>query len=290
MSAAHNLKPSIQIELYGIDAQRWAIDGVRAQVAQPHPNPVRESVVGEEVVTGCVRADKVKIRVSIGIEHRIALQITIADDTAPGAGREHRRIAEADLRLIALGARRDVKAEARRNARRVVSEVPDRIRSDPQGVAPDPQFVGRVQIRQTILRRQREQIYEGIAAVADVLVGIALAQEHRSSVVVDGTVGRIQPTGDVEIIVKGAAETQPLGLADTQIQTQLRSRQPLILRRQRDFLQGMGACSKEYMRLPSAAVAESKATRDGDTLERQVLVKNEVRRSPVGVQEPAADD
>src|SRR5258708_25896383 len=144
MSAAHNLKPSIQIELYGIDAQRWAIDGVRAQVAQPHPNPVRETVVGEEVVTGCVPAAKVKIRVSIGIEHRIALQITIADDNAPGAGREHRRIAEAELRLIALGARRDVKAEARRNARRVVCEVPDPIRRVAPGVTPYPHFVERV--------------------------------------------------------------------------------------------------------------------------------------------------
>src|SRR5258708_6181393 len=107
-------EPGIQVKLQGVDTQRGAIDRVRTQVPHAHPNTVREAVVGNDIVARGIGAAEVEIRVRIGVDHGIALHIAIADHAAPRTGREDRRMAEAELRLIAFRAGRNVRADVGR--------------------------------------------------------------------------------------------------------------------------------------------------------------------------------
>src|SRR5258708_29499364 len=90
------LESGVQIKLQGIDAQGGAVDRVRTHVTQTHPDTVRKTIVSDDVVARGIGAAPLEIRVRIGIDDRVALQITIADHAAPGTRRHCPRVAQAD--------------------------------------------------------------------------------------------------------------------------------------------------------------------------------------------------
>src|SRR5271165_4055274 len=111
VSYGRSLETSIQIELEGIDAQLRPIDGVGTQVAQPHPDPTRETKVADEVIASGIGSTPMEIGVCVGVDDGIALQVSIAQDPAPCTGGQNLRVTKTHFGLIALRAGRHVDAD-----------------------------------------------------------------------------------------------------------------------------------------------------------------------------------
>src|ERR1700733_6962602 len=125
-----HLESGVQVELQRVYTQGRAVDRIRTQIAQAHPDPVRDADVADQVVPLGIGSAPVEIRIRIRVDDRIAFQVAIADDASPGARRQHRRMAEAEFRLVPLRAGRDVRTVIRRHLRGVVADIPYRIGRD----------------------------------------------------------------------------------------------------------------------------------------------------------------
>ena len=98
-------------------------------------------------------------------DYRIALQISIADEAAPGTSTQYHGISETEFRLVALGARCDVVARVRFDRSCVVAEVADRVRRHHRRVAPNRVGIGGVDIREPELGGQREELRGAVRAI-----------------------------------------------------------------------------------------------------------------------------
>src|ERR1700722_18592079 len=121
------LESRVKVNLHGVDVVGRAVDGGGVQPTQTHPYPIRKPIVADQVVALCIRPAEMKIRVRIGIDDRVALQVTISDQRTPGTRSKNRGIAERNFRLIAFGARSNFLPGARENFPLVEAQIPHRV-------------------------------------------------------------------------------------------------------------------------------------------------------------------
>src|SRR6202012_1257208 len=85
----HPLEPGIEIDLQRIDDVGRQIDGIRTLVTHAHPYLLAEPVIREQIVALGIGAAEMEIRVGIGVDDGVALQVSITEQRAPGARGQH---------------------------------------------------------------------------------------------------------------------------------------------------------------------------------------------------------
>src|SRR3954471_214875 len=129
-------EPGVDIELQNVIPVARAIDLVAAHVAQSQPRVFRHAECGPEVVALGVGTALVEIGVCPGIQHRVSLDVPIADGDTPGSEAIDDGPAEADFAHIALVLWRGYRLLGQRlDVRLVVTNIADAFAHHSQRIA-----------------------------------------------------------------------------------------------------------------------------------------------------------
>ncbi len=160
----------IEVQLQDVHLVVRAVDLVAGVVAEPRPDVVRETQVSAHEVALRIGATLVEVRVCQRVQHRIALDVAVAQCAAPVPAFEHVGIAKGQLHLIAVPARIGLITKEIVDLPAVEADVADTLRIQGERVLVYRQYVAGRDLGDAELRAEAEDRVGAGRIILDVAI------------------------------------------------------------------------------------------------------------------------